>query len=243
MIRFFILCLLALPLFAADEAEQPEQIEAEKRLAALGELKEELGLWMGMDSTERGGITWTRFPFSASASEQVQRSKQAGRQWLDFSKPGALVRFEKPLVLGTKYTVCVWVLFPSPHAHALIWQAGTTGGGAIHTDDLEVFCWDDALGAHVKLATFPAKQDGWQHLAVSADGKVTRTFLNGKEIGRLASVPFTKILTMGNHWNKDHQHWMMASGLDDHLIFRRPLTEEEIRKVMEFERPPAEKGK
>jgi hypothetical protein len=36
---------------------------------------------------------------------------------------------------------------------------------------------------------------------------------------------------------------MMASGLDDHFVFRRPLTAEEIQKVMRFERPPDETKK
>lgn len=63
-----LLFLSALSLVAAD-ATKPEPSAAEKRLDALGELKDDLGFWIGMNALEHGGIEWARFEFQLKVND------------------------------------------------------------------------------------------------------------------------------------------------------------------------------
>ena len=116
-----------------------------------------------------------------------------------------------------------------------------TGGSALYVTDKALFAWSATAQAPRRYGVLPVDLQGWHHVAVVADGKETRAFLDGKLIGSIAEIVATDLRSIGNHWEKAHQNWMMCAGLDDQFIFRRPLTAEEIQKVMAFEKPAAPK--
>ncbi len=223
----------------ADEptAPPPNQATAEKRLEALGNLKDDLGLWIGMNSLECGGIEWARFDFKLMVVGDVKIAGEKERKWMDFRTPGSYLKFEPAVSIDQKYTVCTWMLFPTPAKHASIWQAPPEGGGAVYSDDTELFGWSRQFGGDVNLGKFPEEMAGWHHIALTADGTTTRAFLDGKELGNFDGVILRKIGTIGNHWNVTYTNRNMCNALDDQFIFRRPLSADEIQKVMKFERP------
>ena len=66
---------------SADEApaSKPEawdQSAAEKKIEGLNALKDDLGIWLNLDSIEHGGVAWSRFPILATATKEVGRSSQ-----------------------------------------------------------------------------------------------------------------------------------------------------------------------
>ena len=218
----------------------PEPSAAERKLNDLGPLKADLDLWLSMDSTERGGVAWSRVMVRVVATSEVEVHEQAGQRWLDFSQPGAVLKFEPALPLGT-YTLSTWMLIPAPHRHALIWQGGKGSGAPLYVSDTGLYGWNETRHEQVTFALLPKGFTGWHHFAVTCDGQTTTAFLDGRRVGSVPEVLCMNILSIGNHWQRAHQHWMMCAGLDDQLFFRRPLTEQEVRKVMKFGRERAGK--
>lgn len=225
------------------EPEARDQSAAEKKIDALGSLKDELGIWLSLDSTEHGGVAWTRFPIVVTATKELEIREKEGRKYMDFRLPGGVLEFKPAFKLGKLHTLCTWMLFPAPKNHALVWQGDDpkTAGSALYVTDKALFAWNAATQAPRQYAALPVGIQGWHHLAVTADGKETRAYLDGKLVGRIGEIVATDLRSIGNHWEKPHQSWMMCAGLDDQLIFRRPLTAEEIQKVMQFEKPAAAK--
>jgi len=198
-----------------------DQSAAEKKLEGLSRLKDDLGIWLNLDSLERGGVAWSRFPVTVSVTKEAEVLEKDGRKYMDFRLPGAVLTFEPAFKLGERYTLGTWMLFPAPKAHALVWQ----GDGQ----------------APRRYGVISEGLRGWHHLAVTADGKETHAFLDGEAVGSIEEIVATDLRSIGNHWDKTHQNWMMCAGLDDQFIFRRDLTVEEIRKVMQFGKPAAAK--
>ena len=225
------------------EPEAREQSAAEKKIDALGSLKDELGIWLSLDSTEHGGVAWTRFPIVVTATKELEIREKDGRKYMDFRLPGGVLEFKPAFKLGKLYTLCTWMLFPAPKNHALVWQGDNlrTGGSALVVTDEALVAWNGPIQVPRQYGGLPAGIQGWHHVAVTADGKETRAYLDGKLAGRIGEIVATDLRSIGNHWEKPHQSWMMCAGLDDQLIFRRPLTAEEIQKVMQFEKPAAAK--
>jgi len=120
--------LSILPLRAAfvEASKTPRQ---ERKIEDLGDLKKDLDLWLAMDTTEKGGVTWSKRPVKVVASSEVQIKAEDGQRWMDFNEAGALLKFEPVLEIGTEYTLCTWILLPSSHSHSMVWQ-GTNEGGA-----------------------------------------------------------------------------------------------------------------
>ncbi len=218
----------------------PERSAAERKLDELGPLKADLDLWLSMDSTERGGVAWSRAKVRVLPTSEVEVKEDAGHRWLDFSAPGSLLKFEPALPLAT-YTLSTWMLVPAARRHALIWQGGKGSGTPLFVTDTGLYGWSELRSSQVTFALLPKGFSGWHHFAVTCDGKTTTAFLDGLKAGSVPEVLATNILSIGNHWQRAHQHWMMCAGLDDQLIFRRPLTEQEVRKVMKWGRQQAPK--
>lgn len=216
----------------------PELDAVERRLDELGPLKADLDLWLSMDSTERGGVAWSRGRVKVLATTEVDVQEKDGRRWFDFSAPGAVLKFEPALPLGV-YTLSTWMLMPPPHHHALIWQGGAGSGSPLFVSDTGLYGWNELRHAQVTFALLPKGFAGWHHFAVTCDGRTTTAFLDGLRVGSVPEVLAMNLRSIGNHWQRAHQHWMMCAALDDQLIFRRPLTEPEVRKVMKFGRPPS----
>ena len=250
-------CILMIPFFllvtpctvrSADEdtARKPEawdQSAAEKKIEALGSLKDDLGIWLSLDSMEHGGVAWARFPIAVIATKELEIREKDGRKYMDFRLPGGVLEFKPAFKLGKLYTLCTWMLFPAPKKNAVVWQGDgpKKAGAALYVTDKALFAWSATAQAPRQYGTLAAGTDGWHHLAVTADGKETRAYLDGKLIGRIAEIVATDLRSIGNHWEKPHQSWMMCAGLNDQFIFRRPLTAEEIQKVMQFGKPAAAK--
>ncbi len=247
----WISALAIVGLLAASHAEEKsnaepkaqDQTEAEKKIAALGPLKDELGIWLSLDSTEHGGVAWSRFPIVVTGTKELEIREKEGRKYMDFRLPGGVLEFQPAFKLGKLYTLCTWMLFPAPKNNAVVWQGdgAKTAGSALYVTDKALFAWSATAQAPRGYGALPANLQGWHHVAVAADGTVTRAFLDGKLIGSIPEIVATDLRSIGNHWEKAHQNWMMCAGLDDQLIFRRPLTAEEIQKVMQFEKPAAAK--
>jgi hypothetical protein len=225
------------------EPEARDQSAAEKKIDALGSLKDDLGIWLSLDSPEHGGVAWLRFPIVVTATKELEIREKAGRKYVDFRLPGGVLEFKPSFKLGNLYTLCTWMLFPAPKNHALVWQDDDpkTAGSALYVTGKALFAWSATAQAPRRYGVLPVGIQGWHHLAITADGKETRAFLDGKLIGSIGEIVATDLRSIGNHWEKQHQSWMMCAGLDDQLIFRRPLTAEEIQKVMQFEKPAAAK--
>lgn len=211
-----------------DESAMPSELEA------LGALRDELVMWLNFDSTEKGGLGWTRGTVRPTASSEVQVGEADGRRWLDFSHKGALVKFEPALQLGTNYTLCSWMLLPPPHGHALLWQGAKGQGAPLYVTPSGLHGWKEPAREPVLYAPLPSGFGGWHHFAVSCDGTTTTVFLDGRKCAAVPQVLSTNVFSTGNHWNRAHQHWMMCAGLDDQFIFHRALDEAEVRAVMNF---------
>ncbi len=218
----------------------PPPSAAERKLNELGPLKADLDLWLNLDSTEDGGVAWSRTKVKVRDTSEVEIKEEAGQRWMDFSAAGSVLKFEPALPLGT-YTLSTWMLVPAPRQHAMIWQGGKGNGSPLYVSDTGLYGWSELRHAQVTFAHLPKGFSGWHHFAVTCDGKTTTAFLDGHRVGAVDEVLSTNILSIGNHWHRAHQHWMMCAGLDDQLIFRRALTEPELRKVMKFGRVPAPK--
>ncbi len=225
------------------EPEAWDQSAAEKKIEALGSLKDELGIWLSLDSMEHGGVAWARFPIVVTATKELELREKEGRKYMDFRLPGGVLEFKPAFQLGKLYTLCTWMVFPAPKNNAVVWQGDDqkTAGSALYVTDKALFAWSANTQAPRQYGALPAGIQGWHHLAVTADGKQTRAYLDGKLVGSIAEIVATDLRSIGNHWEKPHQSWMMCAGLDDQLIFRRPLTAEEIQTVMQFEKPAAHK--
>ncbi|MEA3213787.1 MAG: Concanavalin A-like lectin/glucanase superfamily [Chthoniobacter sp.] len=214
---------------------------AGRNLDALGPLKADLELWLSMDSIKQGGVAWSRGPVKLVASSEVEVQDEEGQRWLDFNEPGAVLKFEPALQIGTRYTLSSWMLVPAPRRHALLWQGVKDSGCPLFVSDTGLYGWNAVRHEQVTFAHLPKGFTGWHHFAVTCDGETTTAFLDGRKVGSVPEVLATNILSIGNHWMRAHQHWMMCDGLDDQFIFRRPLTEEEVRTVMKLGRQQARK--
>ncbi len=229
--------------FAATKPVAVDQSAAEKKLDGLGPLKDDLGIWLNLDSLEHGGVAWSRFPITVTVTKEAEVREKEGRKYIDFRLPGAVLEFEPAFKLGERYTLCTWMLFPAPKSHALVWQGdgAKTSGSALYVTDDALFAWSRTGQAPRRYGVIREGLRGWHHLAVTADGKETHAFLDGEAVGSIGEIVATDLRSIGNHWEKAHQNWMMCAGLDDQFIFRRDLTVGEIQKVIQFEKPAAAK--
>ena len=86
-------------------------------------------------------------------------------------------------------------------------------------------------GTYAKTA---APLTGWHHVAVVSDGNKTQAFLDGTPLDAVKASVSGDVKTIGNHPNSQHHHWMMAGGIDEQYFFSRPLSPDEIKKLMAF---------
>jgi len=68
--------LAVLPIRAAfvEASKAPKQ---ERKIEDLGDLKDDLDLWLAMDTTEKGGVTWSRHPVKVTASSEFGSKTRA----------------------------------------------------------------------------------------------------------------------------------------------------------------------
>jgi hypothetical protein len=62
----------------------------------------------------------------------------------------------------------------------------------------------------------------------------TQAFLNGTPLEVIKKNISSNLITVGNHPDSQHHHWMMAGGIDEQYVFTRPLSADEIKKLMVF---------
>src|SRR5438094_7608527 len=105
---FFIVGGMIAHTLQAGLTAAPKLSPEERKLQELGALKAALDIWLGMDSTEKGGVAWSKRPVKVVATSEVEIKAEAGRKWMDFNEPGALLKFEPALQIGKSYTLCTW---------------------------------------------------------------------------------------------------------------------------------------
>ena len=228
----FVIAGLIASLHADDSA-------AGKKPDAVMPFKDDLEMWLSLDSLENGGVAWSRVPVGASVTKEVAIHEKDGRKYMDFQRPGAALQFAPAFKLGDNYTLCTWMLFPAPKGNAVVWQGDgkKTSGCALYVTGKALMAWSGTADAPRRYADLPQGIQGWHHLAITADGSETHAFLDGKAAGSIKEIVATDLRSIGNHWMKAHQQWMMCAGLEGQFVFRRALTAEEIQNVMQFEKP------
>jgi hypothetical protein len=209
-------------------------IRPDPRLAGLGALQNDLLMWLNMDSTERGVVAWSAINTRVVASPEVTIKEGDGRQWMDFNTRGAVLKLEPVLMLPPAYTLVTWLRLPAPKKHALVWQGVSPDGAPLVVTDTGISGYIGTRGQHITYAALPAGLTGWHQFAITYDGKATHAFLDAKEVGKVDACVGNNLRTIGNHFQKDHQDWMMCDGLDEQFTFNRALTAEELAKLRDF---------
>ena len=77
---------------------------------------------------------------------------------------------------------------------------------------------------------------GWHHVAVVSDGNKTQAFLDGIPLDPVKGTVSSDLQTIGNHPDSLYDK-RMAGGIDEQYIFSRPLTADDIKKVMALSQP------
>jgi hypothetical protein len=198
----------------------------------LGGVTSELLAYFPMDDTEKGCLAWSRKPISVSATSQVVIRNENGRSYADFREPGARLICNPPLELGRRFTLAAWVEAPAPKNHGVIWHGR---GALLMLLPASLEYWTAGKGGTYAKTGTPIT--GWSHVAVVSDGSKTQGFLNGIPLDPVKGTVSSDLITVGSHPESQHHHWMMAGGIDEQYVFTRPLTPEDIKKVMEFSQP------
>lgn len=206
----------------------------QSRLNSLGLLTADLLAYFPMDDTANGCLGWSRKPLKVVASGDVQIKNDGFRKYADFTQKGARLVFDPPFDLGRPYTLAAWVLAPAPQKHGVIWH----GSGALMVilpNELQYWVAStNKAGIYARTGT---PLNGWVHVAVTYDGNKTQAFLNGIELDAVKGAVTSNLTTIGNHPSAEHQHWMMANGIDEQFIFGRALNANEIKRLMQFSQP------
>lgn len=233
-----IILTLLLPLSIARAGFDFLNTEQAVVMTNLGTMKQDLVLWLNMNSLKNSGVGWAGKSVAVTASGPVKTVTAGGRSYMDFRERGAKLRITPAVQLGRTYTLCSWVQFPAPKAHGIVWHGTDDGGVALYLTESEFSVWDAATDKPLAYGKIPKGTTGWHHIAVVADGKATRIFMDGREAGKSNTVPATNVFCIGTHpKSSDHQSWMMSGGLDEQFMFRRALTPEEINRVMRISQP------
>lgn len=218
-----------------DDSRLAARRDVPRELLPLASLTTALVAWFPMDSTERGGLRWSRKPIDVSASSKIAIRTEAGRTYADFNATGAKLSFSPPLELGRRYTLAGWVQTPVPQHHGVVWHGN--GGTFLFVQKQSLDYWDGDANKGGVYARTAAPLAGWLHLAVVCDGNTTTAYLNGAPLDAAKGSLARELRTIGNSPDAQHHHWMMAGGLDEHFIFDRPLTAVELKRLMEFSQP------
>ncbi len=212
--------------------------------SALGQLDPTLVLYLSMDENT-GNIARDLSPFKNDAvfkgkPKWVQGKYGSGIElgtgnWLE-------VKDHPSLDMTTSLTINCWVLIKGmtgEHQSAVekgdAWEVGeynllpcyNPDSVLLQMNDLPEECDDEALGGKVN--------DGlWHFIAGTWDGKVIRTFIDGKESSKLACAGSLGTnddpLFIGCRGGT--QRWL--NGLIDEIkVYNRALSEEEIKRDME----------
>ena len=218
-----------------DDSRLAAGRETPRELLPLTSLATALVAWFPMDTTARGGLRWSRKPIEVTASSKITIRTEGGRTYADFNATGAKITFDPPLELGRRYTLAGWVQTPVPQNHGVVWHGSS--GTFLFLQKQSLHYWDGAAnkgGVYAKTADPLA---GWLHLAVVCDGNKTTAYLNATPLDAAKGSLSRDLRVIGNSPDTQHHHWMMAAGLDEHFIFDRPLSAEEIKRLMLFTQP------
>lgn len=218
-----------------DDSRQAASREVPRELLPLTSLTASLVAWFPMDSTDRGGLRWSRKPLVVKASSKITIRTGEGRVYADFNANGARISFEPPLELGRRYTLAGWVQTPAPQHHGSVWCG--SAGEQLYVLKQSLEYWNVSARKSGTYAKTAAPLTGWHHLAVTSDGNKTLAYLNGTPLDPVQGSLSKDLSTIGNNNSAQHQHWMMTAGLDEHFIFDKPLSVEEIKRLMQFSRP------
>ena len=225
--RLFAFALLFhASLFAQNAAPNPQPAA----LAPLGALRSLVTAYFAMDSTERGGLTWSLQPLTARANGEVMVKEKDGRKYLDFSKSRARVSVAPAFQTGAAYTLSAWVSLPTPDNHGLLW----TGNRGIYM----LFCdWGLGYWEPTKRKDTPWSQTrdgliGWQHVAVTFDGTNSQAFLNGRALNTFRGQIAENLVCFGNDESPVLERSRMCAGVDEQIFFNRALSATELATVM-----------
>lgn len=201
-------------------------------LTSLGILRNSVTAYFSMDTTDSGGLTWSKEPLVVTSTSEVAAKKEGARKFLDFSKKGARVSFNPAFKTGQAYTLTAWVKLPAPGKHGILWK-GSKG--------LHMMLMDWGLGyyrfngkADEPWAKAPKEITGWHHVAVTFDGKNTQGYLDARPLAVVKEAFAENIAYIGSTESREHEHWMMCGGVDEQLFFDRALTAPELLTVIAF---------
>lgn len=150
------------------------------------------------------------------------------------------VSTSRPLISGTQgFTLSVWVYLTGTTGYRTV--CGTYGSG--NTTGVQITIWQATGGVPANAptvyygstainATTGAAANVWNHVAATRSGNAVTIFLNGVQVGsgtNTGSVGASRNWTLGQ--DTDSTAEPMIGYIDDHTVYARPMTPDEIRRL------------
>ncbi|MFN9037572.1 MAG: LamG-like jellyroll fold domain-containing protein, partial [Planctomyces sp.] len=128
---------------------------------------------------------------------------------------------------------------PGTTGYRTVW--GTYGSG--NTTGVQITIWQATGGVPANAptvyygstainATTGAAASQWNHVAATRSGNAVTIFLNGVQVGsgtNAGSVGTSRNWTLGQDTDSNAQP--MIGSIDDHTVYARPMTPDEIRRL------------
>jgi hypothetical protein len=180
-------------------------------------------------AANKAGSPGARNPWGGALSKQVVLKESNRQRYADFNASNAVLEFATPVSLGSKYALAAWVSFPQNRTPSMLFHGATWD--FVNVRGSGVFgAWVNNKANNYSDSPVPAT--GWHHVAMSADGKQSTLYLDGKLFGVLPFAIEDNLATVGNHVENYEQGKMMAVGMDDVVIFSRDLTAAEVATLV-----------
>ena len=205
-------------------------------LTGLGALRDSLDAYFSMDSTDLGGLTWSRTPIKLESAHLAVKEAD-GHRYLDFSAKGSHIIFQSDYPAKPKSTLTAWVLLPAASANGVIWF--DRHGEILTISKTHLAYWVNDKVRSLSWAEASETITGWHHVALVHDGRQTQAFLDAKPLATTDILKELHLVTIGNHAYPNLRDERMAAGIDEQLFFSRAFTADEIATVMNFTKPKA----
>ena len=150
------------------------------------------------------------------------------------------VSTSRPLISGTQgFTLSVWVFLTGTTGYRTV--CGNYGSG--NSTGVQITIWQATGGVPANAptvyygstainATTGAAANVWNHVAATRSGNAVTIFLNGVQVGsgtNTGSVGASRNWTLGQ--DTDSTAEPMIGYIDDHAVYARPMTPDEIRRL------------
>ncbi|MFN6312487.1 MAG: LamG domain-containing protein [Planctomyces sp.] len=150
------------------------------------------------------------------------------------------VSTSRPLISGTQgFTLSVWVFLTGTTGYRTV--CGNYGSG--NSTGVQITIWQATGGVPANAptvyygstainATTGAAANVWNHVAATRSVNAVTIFLNGVQVGsgtNTGSVGTSRNWTLGQ--DTDSNAEPMIGYIDDHAVYARPMTPDEIRRL------------